>query len=215
MQPPITVWIIEDDSNYRQTLNQALDFTDGLDCTETFSSCEAAMNWLQIAPADQAPDVILLDINLPGVSGIEGISQLKAKSPQTHIIMLTIIDDQNTIFDALRSGASGYLLKNSELDDIIGAIEAAAKGGTFMPPEVANKVLALFRGLGPKTDYGLTKREKEVLGYMTQGLMQKQIAETLFVAPNTVNTHVQHIYQKLHVHSNVEAVAKALREWLV
>jgi DNA-binding NarL/FixJ family response regulator len=129
--------------------------------------------------------------------------------------MLTIRDDAETIYAALRAGASGYLIKNDQVDQIVAAIREAAQGGTLMPAPVARKVLGFFQQQESKPDYGLTEREMEVLQEMTEGYVQKEIADRLFISPSTVNTHIQHIYEKLHVHSGIEAVAKALRERLV
>ncbi len=211
----IAVWIVEDETKYRETICTVLEHTEGLQCAEAFPDCEAALDWLKIAPVEQVPDIILLDINLPGLSGIEGIGRMKALVPQTHIVMLTILDAADTIYDAFRAGASGYLLKNTPLRGIVAAVREASQGGMLMPPDVAGKVLDFFTKPGPKVDYGLTRREKEVLQEMAEGYTQKEIAARLFVAANTINTHIQHIYEKLHVHSNVEAVAKAFRERLI
>ena len=211
MEHPVIVWIIEDNAKYRETLNQALDYTAGLHCAEAFSHCEAALDRLQDTSANGAPDVILLDNKLPGLSGLEGIGQLKALSPQTHIVMLTIVDDADTIFEAFCSGASGYLLKNAHFDEIMEAVKAASQGGTLMPSDVADRVVNLFKGLDHKTEYGLTNQEKEVLAEMAEGYSHEEIGARLFVAPAAIYTHIKHIYQKLHVHSSVEAVAQALR----
>jgi DNA-binding NarL/FixJ family response regulator len=159
--------------------------------------------------------VLLLDVNLPGMSGLDGLGALKARLPAARVVMLTIRDDAETIYAALGAGASGYLLKNADPDQLAAAVEAARNGGMLMPGPVARKVLAAFEGPTPTPDYGLTDRERDVLREMVQGHTQKEIAERLFVSPSTVNTHVQHIYEKLHVHSGSAAVAKAVRERLV
>ena len=211
----IAVWIIEDDPKYRDTICTLLDRTKGLVCANSFHNCEKAIATLQAGDSEVAPDVILLDVNLPGISGLEGIGSLKALAPQSQIIMLTIHDDATTIYDALRAGASGYLLKNTPIEQMITAITEASEGGLFMQQEVAQKVQEFFFKMGPKIDYKLSPREMDVLKEMAEGFTQKQIAERLYIAPNTVNTHVQRIYDKLHVNSNVEAVAKALRERLI
>ena len=210
----ISVWIVEDDPKYRETIQSILEDDPDMTCNEAFHDCESTLEWLKVAPTVQHPDVILLDINLPGLSGIEGIGRIKAFTPKTHIIMLTILDASEVVYDSFRAGASGFLLKNTPLDGVTAAVREASQGGMLMPPGVAEKVLDFFKEMGPKIDYNLTPREKEVLGEMVKGYIQKEIAARLFVAVNTVNTHVQRIYEKLHVHSNVEAVAKALRERL-
>lgn len=212
MEPLTTVWLIEDNDRYRHTLQFAIDQQSDLACPVTFGAVEDALE--ADVQADGEPDVLLLDVNLPGMTGIEGLGQLKAKLPMTRIVMLTINDDTQTLFDALRAGASGYLLKNAPMEQIFDAIREAQAGGTLMPAPVAEQVLRYFQQ-APAQDYGLTDREKEVLRAMTAGKTQKQIAAALFVSPNTVNNHIQRIYEKLHVHSGIEAVAKAIRERLV
>jgi DNA-binding NarL/FixJ family response regulator len=215
----ITVWVIEDDSEFRETLSFLLDNTSGMKCGGAHSDVETALDWVNSYQRQSRPwprpDVLLLDINLPGLSGIEGLGRIKAKLPDTRIVMLTIRDDANTIVSAFQQGASGYLLKNAGVDRIIAAVREAHSGGMLMPAPVARQVLDIFRQQTPDHDYGLTDREKEVLNEMVSGRTQKEIAERLFVSPNTINTHVQHIYDKLHVHSGTEAVAKAVRERLV
>jgi len=215
----ITVWVIEDDSEFRETLAFLLDNTSGMKCGGAHGDVETALDWVDSYQRRSRPwprpDVLLLDINLPGLSGIEGLGHIKAKLPDTRIVMLTIRDDANTIVSAFQKGASGYLLKNAGVDRIIAAVREARSGGMLMPAPVARQVLDIFRQQAPDQDYGLTDREKEVLNEMVSGRTQKEIAERLFVSPNTINTHVQHIYDKLHVHSGTEAVAKAVRERLV
>ena len=216
---PITVWIVEDDHRYRQTLRFVLSNTSGLQCTQAFFHCEGALKLATAIhdkkAADDVPDVILLDINLPGLSGVDGIAALKTCLPETTIVMLTILDDADIIYEALRNGASGYLLKTDPLDQIIAAVRAAALCGMSMAPDVAHKVLGYFKKTKPQEDYGLTPRETEVLTLMAEGCTQKEIAARFFIEPTTVNTHIRNIYQKLHVHSAPEAVAKAILENLI
>ena len=211
----IHAWIVEDEEEMRTTMRYVLDNTRGINCKETFIDCEGSLKAITHFPPDQYPDVILLDINLPGINGIECIGKIKALLPDSKIVMLTIVDKPKVIFNALRAGASGYLLKNAKVDDIIAAVRAAAVGGTLLPPKVATEVLGFFTEFTLDIDYGLTKRENEVLHEMVKGNSQKMIAENLYISPYTVNSHIQKIYEKLHVHSNVEAVSKALRERLI
>lgn len=210
-QSNIRIWLVEDDESYRQTVSLVIGNADGFVIDLEFEDCESAID---AARNGHAADVILLDVNLPGLSGVEGLSQLKRLVPQARIVMLTILDDATTIFEAFQGGASGYLLKNSPVDKIISAVREAAAGGMLMPAPVAEKVLAHFHR-PDREDYGLTSREQEVLEEMGRGYSQKEIAERLFVSPHTVNTHIQHVYDKLHVRSGLEAVAKAFREGLI
>ena len=161
------------------------------------------------------PDVVLMDYNLPGMNGVEGLKHLKQHLPTVSIIMLTIEDDEDLIYEALRAGASGYLTKNSSLDKMISAVKESSQGGTLMPSGVARKVLSFFTDQAvPKEDYGLTPREKEILQLMGEGLAHKQIAHKLFLSYHTVDSHVRNVYRKLHVRSGIEAVAKAYKERL-
>ena len=209
----LPVWVIEDDDAFRDVLAAVVGYTSGMRCGGAFASVEDALAW-RGDPAN-GPRVILLDVNLPGMTGIEGLSALKARHPAARVVMLTIHDDAETIFSALRAGASGYLVKNAGVDQVVAAVREAAAGGMLMPAPVAREVLALFQQPANARDYGLTDRERDVLQEMVRGRTQKEIGEALFVSPHTVNTHVQHIYEKLHVHSSSAAVAKALRERLV
>ena len=212
---PIVVWIVEDDADYRKTLTLVLDHDAGAHCGAAFDDCETALACLDSRSAPEPlPDVLLLDVNLPGRSGLDALGDLRQRLPDTHVVMLTIRDEADVIYAALRAGASGYLLKNAGIDQVVAAVREAHGGGMLMPAPVARKVLAFFQE-DPSADYRLTEREREVLREMTAGHSQKEIAARLFVSPHTVNTHVQHVYEKLHVRSGIEAVAKALRERLV
>lgn len=215
LEESIVVWLVEDDEQYGKTLSNGFKKTLDIKCREIFADCESILNWLDTDENWSPADVILLDIRLPGLSGIEAIQHLKARVPETHIVMLTIIDKPETIYDALRAGASGYLLKNSPLDQIIAAVREASRGGMLMPSGVAEKVLSFFAQTHTISDYRLTPREMEVLEQMVLGHSQKEIATQLFISSHTVNCHIQNIYDKLHVHSGVEAVSKTLRERLI
>lgn len=205
-----SVWVVEDEADYRDALSQAL----APNRVRGFESVEEAVAWTTVA-ADESPDVVLLDVNLPGCTGIEGLGLLKPRLPGTRFVMLTIHDDAETVYAALRAGASGYLLKSAGADAIVAAVDAARQGGMLMPPPVARLVLALFAPEPVTPDYGLSPREFDVLQEMAQGHSQRVIADHLNVTASTVNSHVQRIYEKLHVRSASAAVAKALRERLV
>lgn len=216
-QPVVDIWIIEDDVKFRDTVTLLIKNTPNMVCHNAFGSCEDALEYLKAAKKNKEwtpPHVLLLDVNLPGKSGIESIGALKTHMPDTSIVMLTIRDDSDTIYKALRNGASGYLFKNAGVHEIISVIKESRSGGTLMPAPVARKVLGLFHE-EPTKDYGLTAREREVLEEMSQGYTQKEIGVRLFITENTVNTHIQNIYAKLHVRSGIEAVARALRERLI
>lgn len=222
--PDARVWLVEDEPAFRETFAYLVEHAAGMRCARTFGRAEDALAALADGATDGAddgdgPDLLLLDVNLPGRSGIELAAEAKALRPEARIVMLTIRDDAETIFAALRAGASGYLLKNSPIDGIIAGLQEALDGGMLMPAPVARKVLGFFADApvagGSAEDYGLTEREGEVLSLMVEGLIQKEIADQLCVSPSTVNGHVQRIYGKLHVRSGRAAVAKALRERLV
>ena len=157
-----------------------------------------------------------MDLGLPGMSGQEGIKRIKALSPSTQVVVLTVYEDDEKIFEAICNGASGYLVKPSSGKKVIGAIRSVLRGGSPMNAHIARKVLAMFKYLArPSADYGLTEREREILGTLVDGHKQKEIAEKLFLSPHTIDTHVRNIYAKLHVHSQSAAVAKAVKERLI
>jgi len=207
----IRVWVVEDNVSFRNAVLQEINESDGMRGEGAFGACEALLQELDNATA---PDVILLDIRLPGLSGLDAITAVKAKAPSSQILMLTMFDDQDRIFRALCAGASGYLLKTSN-EDIPAAIRQAVSGGAPLSPPVARSVLNLFSRLGPApTDYRLSPREKSVLELMVQGLIKKEIAEKLGLSYHTVDDYLRKIYRKLHVNNASGAVAKAVRERL-
>jgi len=211
----IGVWIVEDDAQYRDTLILLLGHISGLHCAEVFYAYEEVQARLSKNTSWEPPDIVLMDIGLPGINGIEGISHLKTYLPEVPIMMLTINDTADMIFSALRAGASGYLLKSAPIDELVAAIQEAYRGGMLMSPSVARKVLSFFSETKPKQDYGLTKRETEVLRVMADGKTQQQIADQLFLSYHTIDSHLRNIYQKLHVGSGLEAVSKAFKERLI
>lgn len=209
----INVMIIEDDDAYRNSLREMINTIASLRCDFACDSCEEALNILQ---EGFAPEIVLLDIKLPGMSGIEGIRKIKALSPATHIIILTIFDDDDKIFNAVCQGASGYLLKSAPAERILEAVQDVICGGAAMSPGIAARVLKLFTQYSqPKQVYGLTHREKEILKLLVDGISKKHLADHLCISLYTVDTHLKNIYAKLHVHSQIDVIAKTLKEHLL
>ncbi len=190
-----------------------IDRNQGMNCVQAFRSCEEAISAFRNEPP---PEIILLDIGLPGMSGIQGISRFKAWSPSTHIVILTVHDDDADVFDAICAGASGYLLKDLSPESAVAAINEVLSGGAPMNPKIARRVLEMFARQGaPKGEYGLSDREKEILKLLVEGYSQKKIANDLYLSVHTVNTHLKNIYNKLQVHSRTGAVSKAFNEKLL
>jgi DNA-binding NarL/FixJ family response regulator len=210
----IEIIIIEDNTLFRKTLTDFINLSDEMNCSYNFISCEDALAAMEQEALD--PDIILLDIGLPGMTGIEGIVHLKNVSPSSKVIILTIRDDDESIFKAICSGASGYLLKDSTSDKILEAVREVLNGGAPMNSSIAARVLKMFKDFAPgQGDYSLTKREKEILKLLVDGLSKNNIAEKLFLSYHTVDAHIRKIYEKLEVHSASSAVAKALKENLL
>lgn len=206
----INIWLVEDNLRYRKSLFGLINDTAGMVCQHAFNSCE---NALKAGPIDPPPDVILLDIGLPGMNGIQGIEQFKLMFPQTYIVILTVYDDNDKVFNAICAGASGYLLKDSSSEKIIGSIQEVLAGGAPMNMPIAHKVLEMFAQMKhKKSDYGLTEREKEILQHMVAGLTKQQIADKLYISFHTVDSHLKHIYTKLQVSTRSGAVSKAYKE---
>ena len=207
------IWIIEDNALFRRGTERALSMKPHQHHVRAFVCCEDAIGALD---TDPAPQVILLDVGLPGMDGIAGISHLKSRAPATSILILTVFEDDDKIFRAICAGASGYLLKSEPMAHVITAIDQAISGGSPMNPRVATRVLAMFAKLAPtKKDYGLTDREQAVLKCMVAGLARKQIAEATGLNPHTADYITRSIYRKLHVNCATAAVSKAVAERLV
>ena len=206
---PIEVWMIEDSNAFRNTLSQLLNHTEDIRCTRSFPACEDA---LALLATGATADVILLDVELPGMNGIEGLQKIKAVAPETRVVMLTVFEDHDRVFRAICAGASGYLIKASPFDKIVEAIHQVMAGGSPMSPRVATSVLAMFtKMVAPKTDFGLTERERQVLELMRDGLAKKEIAARMELSFHTVDDYLRNIYSKLHVHSQAGAVGKAMK----
>jgi DNA-binding NarL/FixJ family response regulator len=210
VKTPITVSIVEDNAPTREGLSLLINRTAEFRCVSEHANGEDA---IRRAPGFK-PEVVLMDINLPGISGVEAVSRLKVLLPPTQFIMLTAYKDSDAIFNALRAGASGYLLKQTPPRELLAALREVCAGGAPMTSQIARKIVEAFRQ--PQKAAGnaeeLTVREQEVLDLLAQGCLYKEIADRLRVTYRTVSTHIEHIYGKLHVHSRAQAVAKHLRQ---
>lgn len=209
----IKVAIIEDLRDIREGLATMINFTEGFECVGKYNSMEEAIASIR----HRTPDIVLSDIGLPGMDGIEGVKILKESYPEMTILMLSVYTDNERIFDALCAGACGYLLKKTPPAKIIESLKEAVSGGSPMSPEIARKVVALFRDFRPpeRVDYDLTPHEERILKLLVEGHSKKTAAAALNVSFHTVSFHLRSIYEKLQVHSKSEAVAKALRQRLI
>ncbi len=210
---PIRVVIIEDMREVREGLMMLINGTAGFQCAGSYRSMREMLDRFN----DRATDIILTDIGLPGMSGIDGTRILRERSPDIPILALTVYDNDEKVFAALCAGASGYLLKNTPPAKLLESLREAVNGGAPMSPEVARRVVKLFRDFHPpeQAEYRLTPQEQQLLRLMVDGHHYKTAAHSMGISPSTVSFHLKNIYAKLHVHSKTEAVAKALRERLV
>ncbi len=204
----IKISIVEDDDQIRKGIMKLIDGYDGFNCIGSFASAEAALEGIPL----QKPDVILMDINLPQMSGIECVQSLTKDYPEIQIIMLTIYEDSRLIFESLKAGASGYLLKRASPEELLQAIKDVKNGGSPMSSQIARKVVQYFQKSTPPDDISkkLTQREEEILDLLSKGFRYKEIAEKLFISIETVHSHIHKIYEKLQVRSRTEAVVKYL-----
>jgi DNA-binding NarL/FixJ family response regulator len=204
----IDIVIVEDDATIREAIKEYLNSNIDFSCINVFESVESFLAFLN---KDNLPNVILMDIGLPGMSGISGIKLIKTKFPEINIIMLTVYHDTHKIFQSLCAGASGYLLKNSPFSDIKKAIEIVNVGGSTMSPQIARKVIEHFQtGEKINRNSGLTEKEKEIVSCLVDGLSYKMIATEENISIETVRSHIKNIYKKLHVHSKAEVIKKSL-----
>lgn len=207
------VWIVEDNAEFAHQLGSLLNLSSEFHCSEVFTACEPAIDLLR---KDILPDLVLMDVGLPGMTGLEGIREIKQLTPVVDVVVLTVFEDSDTIVRAIGSGASGYLLKTSSLDEIVESLKSIRSGGAPMSPQVARRILNLYAGQTQQSaQYNLSAREKEILQYLVDGLMKKEIAGKLDVSFHTIDHHLRNIYAKLHVQSRSGAIAKALREKLL
>lgn len=205
---PIKICIVEDNADLRESVAQVLNQAPGLRCMSTYASAEAAVRDLP----KHKPDVALVDINLPGMNGIECVAKLKIQLPQLQVLMLTRYEQSDMIFDSIRAGASGYLLKHTSAAELIQAVEQVHSGGAPMTMQIARKVINHFQQIQkPASDVEkLSPREQEVLDLLAKGYLYKEIASHLGISINTLRNHLRTIYDKLHVHSRTEATVKYL-----
>ena len=201
----ISVAIVEDNQEIRESLKAVIDSSEDVHCASAFSNAEDASDQLPLI----RPDVVLMDIGLPGMSGIDCIRNIRGSLPGTQILMFTVFEDDQQIFDALKRGANGYLLKRTPPDRILMAIQEVMDGGSPMSPGIARKVVSFFNSGDTSPSEGLlTKREMEVLTLLSNGFLYKEIAEKLTIAVGTVKRHLHGIYEKLHVQNKTEAINK-------
>jgi DNA-binding NarL/FixJ family response regulator len=204
----IKVSIVEDDAGIRESLAILINGAQGFRCGTTFANAEVALKQL---PLDW-PDVVLMDINLPKMSGIELVAKLKVLRPTLQVLMLTVYADNEKIFKSLKAGASGYLLKQTPPNEILDAINDVNRGGSPMSNSIARQVVLYFQQRPPANETeNLSRRELEILGHLAKGYQYKEIADILTLSVLTVRAHIRNIYEKLHVHSRTEAVVKYLQ----
>jgi len=210
----IHVAVVEDNSEIRQGVSFIINSTEGFSCI-AFGNAEEALEKIP----EKVPEVVLMDINLPGINGIECTRRLKEKYPELQIMICSVYDDDDNVFNALEAGANGYIIKSAAGEKLLTSIKELYNGGSPMSSSIARKVVARFQRINsgkalqvePKEDYSLTTRENEILDLLAQGFRNKELAEKLFVSVNTIRTHVYNIYEKLHVNSRIEALNKTGR----
>ena len=206
----IKVTVFEDNNSLRQGLYQLINGSDGFKCVGAFEDCLDLLKNIE----DTNPDVVLMDIAMPGINGIEAVGMLKEKYPDLKILMQTIFEDNEKIFNSILAGASGYILKNTSPSRFLDFIKETYEGGAPMSPAVATKVLKMIAEKAPSAkmnNFNLSEREKEILSCLVKGMSYKLIADACFISIDTVRGHIRNIYEKLHVHSKGEAVAKAIK----
>jgi len=207
---PVSVAIVEDDSKIRESLKIILNGSAGYNCIAAYEDAESALLDLP----DNVPDVVLMDINLPQMSGIECVRQIKQRLPKILVIMLTMYQDTQKIYNSLQAGAVGYLLKSSSPVEILQAIKDVSMGGSPMSAQIARKVVQSFFKSKPEVEstVKLSERETEILDLLSKGYINKEIANQLSISPDTVHNHLRRIYEKLHVRTRTEAVVKYLKK---
>lgn len=212
---PIRVVLFDDNKDLRDMFRILVDTQTDMVCVAVHPDLSQLMRDIDAA----RPDVIVMDIQMPGMNGIEGVKAIRARYPQAHILMQTVFEDDDKVFDAICAGANGYILKTAAVEDLVKAIREVHAGGSAMTPAIAFKVLERFRVNAPPTepasDPGLSEREKQVLALLVKGHSYKMVAVDLGLSYHTVDSHIRRIYEKLHVRSSTEAVSKALNNRIV
>ena len=208
------VWVVEDSALYRETLGELIERSSRFRCARVFGDGQSALAALHAGR--ELPRVILMDIALPGMTGIECTRAVRKRSPSIPVVMLTVHQSNDRIFEAICAGASGYLLKSQTSEEILHGLETALDGGAAIDGQIARRVLEMFNKMAtPQADYGLSEREREILELLVEGNTKARIAERLTLSPHTIDGHVRNIYTKLHVNNRSGAVAKALKENLL
>lgn len=208
----IKVLLYDDSNQFREAIAMLLGGSEGFEVVGSFNNCETAAADISVLE----PDVILMDIDMPGATGIDGVKMIREKNDRVKIIMLTVFDNNQNIYDAIRFGANGYVLKKSAPNAIIDAIKDVFEGGAPMNSSIATQVLQMFAGMSPTTqNYGLSEKEKAVLKSLVDGNSYKMVAAALHISIDTVRTHIRNIYEKLQVNSKSAAVAKALKDGII
>ena len=210
----IRVTIFEDNSQLREGLYSLVDSSEGFTCSGAFGNCKNVLRTIE----ESRPDVVLMDIEMPGINGIEAVRMIKEKFPQVKILMETIFEEDDKIFRSICNGAEGYILKNTPPEEILTSIREIHEGGAPMTPAIALKVMHMFKlnlSTASSDGFNLSAREKEILKCLVDGLSYKMVADRCFISVETVRGHIKNIYEKLQVHSKSEAVAKAIRGKIV
>jgi DNA-binding NarL/FixJ family response regulator len=209
---PTRILIFEDNQMLRQSLKVLLDGVDGYHVCGDYENCTGAAAIVD----EHRPDVVIMDIDMPGVNGINGLQIIKERRPQTYIIMHTVFEDEEQLFQCLCYGANGYILKNTSFVNLLEAIDNVLHGGAPLSPSIAKKILRSFQPLSSsRLQYNLSEREKEILKYLVKGYSYKMIAASCYISVDTVRGHIRNIYTKLHVNCGREAVVIALRDKIV
>jgi DNA-binding NarL/FixJ family response regulator len=209
---PITIWLVEDDAGYRRNLRISLELEDNVKVDRVFPSCIEFFEALETEPP---PDVVLMDLGLPGMSGLEAIRRLSDIAPDVAVMVLTVFKDKEKVLEALDAGAAGYLLKESTGPEIVSGLRQVFFGGSPLSPAIARIVVEELRKPSPAADFNLSPREVEVLEKLAEGLAVKEIADLLDISQSTAGFHLTNIYKKLQVQSQTGAVAKALRSGII